>query len=337
MHLSNTMKPDPVATFTTAVSINEQCFMAAAAMDAFEPFYPYTRLVTYDEDEERSHLWSYEPADQCVRSLCIFCDPADGFRYFASVSEEGEFMILMEDLVQENIPGAGVNRADSQGWGYVSDIQQIGQHVYACGFSGQVYKRWQANDWRHMDDGLLQAPGTPMDDAIALSVIGGPHEDAIYAAGYQYTAGFPPKLFFFNGQQWRAIPLPEAAGRITNMHVASADCIWLCGDDGTLLMGNADEGFKSLAPQSEHQVFTSVTEFEARIYLVSDLGLFVYDLAQPDAGICKVKTTLDPDLQDANVVEARGQVLWSIGPKDIARFNGKTWERMQHPDNPRIA
>ncbi len=246
-------------------------------------------------------------------------------------------MILMEDLVQEKIPGAGVNRADSQGWGYVSDIQQIGQHVYACGFSGQVYKRWQANDWRHMDDGLLQAPGTPMDDTIALSVIGGPHENAIYTAGYQYTAGFPPRLFFFNGHQWRDIQLPKAAGRITNMHVTSADCIWLCGDHGTLLSGNAHDGFKSLATQSDRQLFTSVTEFEGCIYLASNLGLFVYDPAQPEAGMCKVSTHLQPDLQDVNVVEARGQVLWSIGPKDIARFNGKTWERMQHPDNPRIA
>jgi len=119
--------------------------------------------------------------------------------------------------------------------------------------------------------------------------------------------------------------------------VASSDCIWLCGDDGSLLMGNADAGFTRLAEGSNGQLFTSVTEFEARIYLASNLGLFVYDLAQPDEGICKVKTTLEPDLQDANVVEARGQALWSIGSKDIARFKGGSWERMQHPDNPRIA
>ena len=61
------MKHDPVATFATAVSISENCFMAAAAMDAFEPFHPYTRLVTYDEEEEPSHLWTFEPVDQCVR------------------------------------------------------------------------------------------------------------------------------------------------------------------------------------------------------------------------------------------------------------------------------
>jgi hypothetical protein len=29
-------------------------------------------------------------------------------------------------------------------------------------------------------------------------------------------------------------------------------------------------------------------------------------------------------------------VLWSIGPKDIARFDGQAWVRIHDPDNPRI-
>ena len=39
---------------------------------------------------------------------------------------------------------------------------------------------------------------------------------------------------------------------------------------------------------------------------------------------------------DANIVDSYDKVLWSIGPKDIARFDGKKWERIHHPDNPRI-
>lgn len=50
----------------------------------------------------------------------------------------------------------------------------------------------------------------------------------------------------------------------------------------------------------------------------------------------KVVTDLHPDLQDANIVDSYDKVLWSIGPKDIARFDGKKWERIHHPDNPRI-
>jgi hypothetical protein len=43
-----------------------------------------------------------------------------------------------------------------------------------------------------------------------------------------------------------------------------------------------------------------------------------------------------PELQDAHVVDACDGVLWSIGEKDIARFDGKQWVRVDHPDNPPI-
>lgn len=72
------------------------------------------------------------------------------------------------------------------------------------------------------------------------------------------------------------------------------------------------------------------------MYLASNLGLFIYDPNDHEAGIQKVVTDLHPDLQDANIVDSYDKVLWSIGPKDIARFDGKKWERIHHPDNPRI-
>jgi hypothetical protein len=35
-------------------------------------------------------------------------------------------------------------------------------------------------------------------------------------------------------------------------------------------------------------------------------------------------------------VDAVDGVLWSIGPKDIARFDGQMWERIHNDDNLRI-
>lgn len=66
------------------------------------------------------------------------------------------------------------------------------------------------------------------------------------------------------------------------------------------------------------------------------MGLFYYDPAQPQQGIRKLTTTLQPDVQDANLVEAVEGVLWPIGPKDIVRHTEKGWERRAHPDNPPI-
>ena len=126
------------------------------------------------------------------------------------------------------------------------------------------------------------------------------------------------------------------AERIVNMYVESEQRIWMCGSNGTLLLGNAQEGFQSLSSVDDNQLFTSVCKFQDKIYLGSNLGLFVYDPAKAEAGIERVHTDLKPELQDANIVDSYDKVLWSIGPKDIARFDGHKWERIHDPDNPRI-
>ncbi len=321
-------------TYRTASAITDDCFCGSVAMDIYDAFERYSRVVTFDE--ESNEKWFFHEEDRLIRSICIYKDTHDDLRYFANLSEDGNVQIMKEEFIEEKIPGAGVNAEDSVGWGYLADLQQIGNHLYACGYSGQVYKRFGPNDWRHMDAGLLQDPATPMDDTIALSVINGPHENAIYAAGYQHTDWLPPKAFFFDGSGWRELVLPEVAERIVNMYVESETRIWMCGSNGTLLLGNAQDGFKSLSTVDDNQLFTSVCKFQEKIYLGSNRGLFVYDPANHASGIEKVHTNLQPDLQDANIVDSYVKVLWSIGPKDIAWFDGQRWERVHDPDNERI-
>ena len=71
-------------------------------------------------------------------------------------------------------------------------------------------------------------------------------------------------------------------------------------------------------------------------YLATNVGLFKFDPAKPGGGFVKVRTGLVPELQDANVVQSVEGVLWSLGSKDLARFDGNAWQRFQHPDNPPI-
>ncbi|MEO3715721.1 hypothetical protein [Roseateles flavus] len=216
----------------------------------------------------------------------------------------------------------------------MSDLRQIGEHLYACGGAGQVYKRVAPNQWEHMDQGLLQAPD--VSERILPRAIHGPDESDIYLVGCLSASGLPPLVYHWDGSRWLRLPLPEVAERITNIHVESKDRIWLCGSNGTLLLGNARDGFRSLSTVDDNQLFLSVTLFEGRAYLGSNLGLFVYDPADAAAGIRPVVTGLVPELQDANIVDSVEGVLWSIGPKDIARFDGQSWTRIHHPDNPPI-
>jgi hypothetical protein len=68
----------------------------------------------------------------------------------------------------ERILGLGLNWEDSVGWGYMTQLWQIGKHFYACGTSWQVYKREERDKWVHIDKGIVGKPvvGARMDDAF---------------------------------------------------------------------------------------------------------------------------------------------------------------------------
>jgi len=327
-------------TFSTAYVCNDASVYIAAFADVDDVFAKRTILFQWDPELARElggdNPWTYKIVDwrACAVTTFIPDDFPDG--KLCALSEEGDVLFTEGRYVEEKIPGAGVYSENAGGWGYLADVQQIGDSLYACGYRGQVYKRFGPNDWRHVDSGLLQAPDTAMQDSIALSVINGFDENTIYAAGYQHTDWLPPKVFFYNGQQWRELALPDGTERITNMCLTSESRIWMCGANGTLLHGNAMEGFRNLSSPDDNQLFTSVCKFQDKIYLGSNMGLFVYDPQKPEHGIKSVFTNLMPNLQDANIVDRFEHVLWSIGPKDIARFDGRTWRRIHHPDNPPI-
>ncbi len=325
-------------TFRTAYAgaFDDEIYISAAA-DELEAFARYTTLYTWSPElakiEKFDSPWIYKSENWLIPSVTGFFPKDTEDWWYCALSEEGDVLYTGGGYSTEKIIGAGVNSEDSVGWGYLSDIQQIGDNLYACGYSGQVYKRTPEKKWIHIDDGLLQKPEIPMDETIGLSVINGPSEDAIYAAGYLHTDWLPPKAFFFNGKFWSEIKLPEVAERIVNMYIESDNRIWMCGANGTLLCGNAKDGFKSLSTVNDNQLFTSITKFENKVYLSSNLGLFIYDPNNIEEGIKKVKTNLTPDIQDSNIVDCCKKILWSIGAKDIARFDGNKWERIQHPDN----
>lgn len=322
------------ATFICAALVDKDLVMAPAVLDADAEEDYFTRIYSFDE--QRKDIWTHHDVEKRIKAASVYLLPPEFEDFgFCTISDEGDVTLYCDSAPgTEKIPGAGLWSADSAGWGYMSALKQIGDHLYATGGAGQVYKRLGPNQWVHMDEGILQRPD--VDQRLLPRAIDGPNESAIYLVGSISAPYLPPFVYFWNGKVWRRLDLPEVAERITHIHVESDDRIWMCGANGTLLLGNATDGFESLSTVDDNQLFLSVMLFKGKAYLGSNLGLFVYDPADHAAGILKVLTGMQPELQDANIVDAVDGVLWSIGPKDIARFDGKQWERIHHPDNPRI-
>ncbi|MDR2128476.1 MAG: hypothetical protein LBP52_05365 [Burkholderiaceae bacterium] len=325
--------------FTNALALKRGRLYLSASPDSMPAFSAHTRLFMYDESEEP--FWTYDDVNWWNVALALWREGSgedQGAAALCAMSQEGDVELLISeapDAVYEKIPGAGVFSEGARGWGYMNSLRQIGNHLYACGGAGQVYRREGPDCWVHMDEGILQAPGVK--ERLLPSDINGPHESAIYFAGCVDAPGLPAFVFFRDGRTWRRLKPPQGAGYVARIFVESEARVWMCGQRGTLLLGNADDGFRNLLPTVDgHHFFTSMAMFEGRLYLASSLGLFVYDPASHAAGLRAVETHLRPGLQDANVVDACDGWLWSVGSKDIARFDGKRWERIHHPDNPPI-
>jgi len=251
-----------------------------------------------------------------------------------SISQEGHVQLIFNDKrLEEKISGAGVFSDNAKGWGYMLDIQQIGENLYACGCGGQIYKRTAPNHWDHIDDGVLQEP--KVQENIQLYAINGPIENDMYVVGcLPGDHGMRGIAYHFDGKKWEKIVLPEI-GSLCDIQIESPERIWICGHNGTLLLGNARDGFKDLSRVEDNQLFLKITMYKGVIYLGSNLGLYCYDPQQPNKGITTVVTGLSPEV-DAHTVDAHSSTLLAVGEKDIAYFDGKTWTRLHHPDNEKI-
>lgn len=244
------------------------------------------------------------------------------------------------------IPEAGVFVETANDLGYVNRIRAVGDALLVCGQSRQVYRfEWDGKNlatgqWVDMAGSMRQSPmSEPPDDAdeeafdawldandaIDFADINGPTPDDLYAVG--------DETWHWDGKTWHQLELPTDEP-LAAIKVISTDEIALVGHNGTLLWGNARDGFKDLSSVDDNQNFTSVEWFEGRLFLASNLGLFTYDPST--RRIARYATGLKPELQDAHQLEAKDGVLWSFGFKDLAYFDGKTWTRVDHPDNPAI-
>ncbi|WP_431261851.1 hypothetical protein ACQ859_16465 [Roseateles chitinivorans] len=317
--------------FINAVALDGESIYISGSLDALPAYSAHVRLFLYDELVDP--VWRHHDVDWWSIATAVFVESDEAPWALSCLSNEGqvEYIRSSGDPIVESIPGAGVHRSGAVRWGYMSNLKQIGDHLYACGGAGQVYKRLGKDHWVHMDEGVLQAPD--VDDRLLPSAIDGPHEEAIYLVGALAESGYPPRVHFWNGKTWRQLELPEVAERLTCIYVETETRIWLAGANGTLLLGNAEDGFVSLSSVDDNQLFLGVCEYFGKVYLPSNLGLFVYDVDNPQAGIQEVVTGLTPELQDARIIDRASGVLWSVGGKDIAKFDGKVWTRIQHPDN----
>lgn len=336
MNMNNTL---PV-TFTTGCAIEKDYIYIVAKLDSLHQEDKFARIYIFDDQKNHDKWVHHDLADWEVVSVCIRKATTTSPRMVCALSENGELELRFVDgAIIEKIPGAGLADSNSSGYGYVNAIREIGNHLYVCGLSGQVYRR-SDDGWSHFDHGLLQSMDATekaveqlklgnsklmqdvIEDTFSLRDINGLTETDIY------TVGDEGRIFHHDGNRWTELTPPNNENLI-RVKCISENEVWICGDNGTLLKGNWRDGFKDVSSVGNNDIFLSVEKFNDLIYISTENELFIYD----NEKILPLETNLKPELQDAHLLEAKDGVLWSFGYKDLAYFDGKTWTRVDHPDN----
>jgi hypothetical protein len=171
------------------------------------------------------------------------------------------------------------------------------------------------------------APDSPDARRKVYYCVNGPSEDEIYVAGAHGT------ILSWDGRSMVELPKVTDAA-LTDILVKSSQEVFVCGRDGTFLCGNRSDGFLPAA-SAERRMFTSMALLDGKVYLASGAnprGLFVYDRGT----IHRVRSGLHPDIADVHTIDSVDGALWAVGSKDVLRFDGARWERIDHVDNPPI-
>jgi len=324
------MEPDvynATVSFIDGIAIERDYLKLVACLDSIDPWEEdFARLYYYDE--QAPDPWSAYDLDWHVISACLWTVDSTRARTYVLLSTEGQVELHeagAEARRAEVIPDAGLHGDWSGDYGYVYAIRQIGSSLYVCGSNRQVYRRGEEGQWVHVDQDILLPSG---DTSMRCFMdIAGLSENAIYAVGYH------GEVFYFDGNRWASIDTRRDED-LFKIKIVSEEEVYVVGANGTLLKGNYRDGFVDLSAIEDNQRFTGIEVFEGRAFLASNLGLFVFDPAQKK--ISPYRTGLVPELTDCHVLEARDGVMWSIGFKDIASFDGNGWTRLHHPDNPPI-
>ena len=310
----------------------------ASQLDGLDPEETlHSRMSILDLTDDRP--WScHDYADNIVSVHAYRGDVEslpDGSR-FVALGRHGTVRFNQKNVPTfvEQIPGAGL--VDDAFGGLMTHLREINGHLWACGQRGQVYRRFGRDDWRHVDQGLFvdldpDKFATPGD--LAEAMVSGPMLECMDGSSERdvYVVGLQGFMAHFDGKQWRKVAL-RTDEHLTWVRCYGPDEVWACGFNGTLLKGNARDGFKEMSSVDDNQTWVCLSKFQDKVYLSAEEGLHVFDGKK----IALVKTKLKPELQGAWRVDHADGVLWSVGLKDVAHFDGKHWTRIHDPDNERI-
>lgn len=284
-----------------------------------------------------------------VAALGVDRGPAgDGGDRVAAIDAEGRLLEPFSGQIDEGLVAARAGMANDHILGPIADFALFGDEVLAVGWGGQVWRR-QAGGWRPGDleffdrkidetarEALFQKfiNGTATEaeqDAYVRAAIDSygktPWSLAALAPGDAYACGDEGLLVHFDGARATRIDT-HGETRLARAAVGPDGRIWVCGEDATVLVGTASDGFvRQVLPLGDFD-FTRITAFGKWICLIDHPDRV---LLLEGRTLVELRPPFDPPPKEIHTITVVDGILWIVSHKDILRFDGAQWRRLPFP------
>lgn len=293
--------------FTCGVIVSTDTFVVPAQYNSLPQ--EWMSRVAFCFDGE----WGYNDVDIDVIGAVCFRQSDNSLWMLGRRGNLRQVASGAADFTLANIRGKFQDsRVDTGRRGELLCIRVIENELYICGQSTQVY-RYVDGAWAD-----VSPPWAEIGSATLESLDGVSCND-IYAVGQKGA------VLHYDGTHWSTLASP-ASRSLSRVLCRSADEVYVCGNDGLLLVGNRD-GWRSIdTGRTMH--FWDMALYDGQLYIAHLHGLIRYDgqnFVDIDTGIVPAPT--------GHRLDARDGLLYSFGIDDLLRFDGKRWERIVCPHN----
>ena len=196
--------------------------------------------------------------------------------------------------------------------GHIRSATTIGNDVIVVGMQRQVYRRVGGKGWVDMMEGI---PPLDPDRVAGFECVLAVSNDEIYAAGWD------GEIWLFDGDRWTQVDSPTNR-IITSLCLNEEGDVIGCGRNGMIIKGRRDT-WRVVDDIECPDDLWSVESYSGTVY--ASALRFMYALS--DSGLGEVEFG-SLELGSFGLLVSGGGVLWSIGEKDLASFDGKTWSRL---------
>lgn len=237
----------------------------------------------------------------------------------AYLDSAGDVIVVMDELGEVRLLREGDTRKEHflPSRGPMRSLRLIDGSLYAAGVSAQIFKRDPRGRW---DD--ISPPQSAV-ETLRLSMI----ESIDGFSGQEiYAAADNGIIWYYDGKSWAAI---ETA---TNL---AFHCI-TCGEDGVVyaagqlgILARGRRNSFDLVPQERDLAdIWGIAKFDDALYLTSMRAMLSLD---ENEVLVPVLAAMELGFTFYGL-EAVDGVLWSVGEKDILKFDKEIWTKFVDPE-----